>query len=186
MDVLKNTVGFMPTIPIDIPNWAWHLQRQFTLNEVQDDLKLPLLNQLLNDKARKLMARLPADVTRDYDALMKALMNEFQLTPVKYREAFLSIHKKFDETFSQLASRIEIHLKYYLDSREVAQTDENKSLFDLMISDKFKDCVPEEYQSFLRLKELDRWMTAHELGRMLDVYTADQGLLHSSRGRGGP
>jgi len=138
MDLLRNAVGQMPQLAMDLPCWVWHLKRQFELNDIAEDIKLTLLNQLLNDKARKLMSKLPAETINDFDALLKALMTEFQLTPHRYREEFLSLRKKVDETFSQLASRIEIYFKYYLESRTVELNAGNRRMFDLIISNKIR------------------------------------------------
>ena len=133
--VLKNTCGILPSVSIDIPVWLWHLNRQFKLNKISDDLRLPLINQLLNDRARKLVARLSDEVASDYDLLTAAILREYQLTPIKYREHFLSITKRNDETFSQLSTRIEIALKYYLESRKVELNDNNKDLYNLLVSE---------------------------------------------------
>jgi hypothetical protein len=113
-DVLRGTVGQMPINPLELPVWLYHLERQFKMNAIGDDIRLPLLNQLLNDNARRLIARLSDEVSSDYNELVDALLREYQLTPAKYLEHFKSISKETDETYTTLATRIEIALKYYL------------------------------------------------------------------------
>ena len=172
--VLKNTCGILPTIPIDIPVWLWHLNRQFKLNNIADELRLPLINQLLNDRARKLVSRLPDDITGDYESLTAAILREFQLTPAKYREHFLSISKRSDETFSQLSTRIEVSLKYYLESRKIELGSQNKDICNLLVSDRIKECIPDYLQDFIRAQELKKWLPPDELCNALDTFCVDQ------------
>ena len=135
---------------------------------------LDCLSSILNDRARKLVARLSDEVASDSDLLTAAILREYQLTPIKYREHFLSITKRNNETFSQLSTRIEIALKYYLESRKVELNDNNKDLYNLLVSDRLKECVPEQFQDFIRARELEKWLKPQELCDALDVYCTDQ------------
>ena len=77
-DVLRDMVGTIPSDPMSLPTFFFHLERQFVFNAIDDDLHLPLLNQLLNDKARKLIARLSDAESSSYHDLKVALLREFQ------------------------------------------------------------------------------------------------------------
>ena len=176
-DVLRNTVGTMPKHGIDIAVFFYHLERQFELNAIDEDLFLPLLNQLLNDRARNLVARLSSTDASSYDALKAAILKEFQLTPSKYREHFVGITKRSDETFVQLTTRLEIALKYYLLSRGIEIDNTNvqlTQLFKLLVSDRIKENVPPNLMDFVRAQELDSWLLPQKLAELLDVFVSDR------------
>ena len=153
-DVLRDMVGTIPSDPLSLPTFFFHLERQFVLNAIDDDLHLPLLNQLLNDKARKLIARLSDAESSSYPDLKIALLREFQLTPSKYRDNFMTIVKRRDETFIQLTTRLEIGLKFYLESRKIEMNDATADLFKLLVADRLKECVPDFLRDFVRDKEI--------------------------------
>lgn len=173
-DVLSKTVGIFPEDPLSIPTFFHLLERQFVLNAIDEDLFLPLLNQLLTDKARRLVARLSDDEAASYAVLKQALLREFQLTPSKYRENFVNTVKNREETFVNLATRLEVGLKYYLESRKIKLNDENRPLFNLLIADRLKECVPDYLMDFVRDKELDNWLQPQKLAELLDTFVADK------------
>ena len=42
----------------------------------------------------------------DYELLKEALLHEFRISPVLLRERFLFLKKRYDETYSRLASEL--------------------------------------------------------------------------------
>ena len=176
-DVLRNTVGVFPSDPIAVPLFFFHLERQFKMNAIDDDLYLPLLNQLLNDKARRLIARLSEDDSSSYVNLKAAIMKEMQLTPIKYRDHVMSIVKRSDESYVQTCTRIEVGMRYYVGSRGIDLGDEPPKLFKLLVADRLKEIIPPELQDFVKTQELKTWIDPHDLASMLDTFVSDRQTL---------
>lgn len=177
-DVLKNTVGMMPEDGLEIPVFFYHLERQFRLNSISDDLYLPLLNQLLNPKARRLIARLDDEDTYEYGALKEAILREFQLTPGRYREHFQTSTKLPGETFCQFTTRLEIALRQYFLSREIdiKDSDVGKQIFELLIADRLKDSLSRDLREMIRVRELEEWLKPNQICQLLDEYVSDKML----------
>src|SRR5260221_14043185 len=69
------------------------------------------------DKARRLITRLAKEETDIYEKLKKALMKEFKLTPLKYKDMFDRAFKEKNESYFQFATRLTVIWRYYMDSR---------------------------------------------------------------------
>ena len=85
-DLLHKSIQPLPKNAEDVPSWFVAFETQLTLNGVASDVWLPLLNQFLTDKARRLVDRLPATDVDTYDKLHKAIMREYDLTPSAYKK----------------------------------------------------------------------------------------------------
>ena len=105
-----------------MPSWFVAFETQLTLNGVGRDVWLPLLNQFLTDKARRLVDRLPATDVDTYEKLHTAIMREYDLTPSAYKKFFDNAQRMEGETYVQLCTRLTTRLKYYLESREVGRS----------------------------------------------------------------
>ena len=86
---------------------------------MEEEIWLPLLNQFLTDKARRLVDRLPAEQVNTYHKLHNAILCEYDLTPNAYRNFFYHAEKMENEANVQLCTRLQIRLKYYVESRDV-------------------------------------------------------------------
>ena len=170
--IFKNVLSQMPSASKDLIKYFDEVERFFELNKTDDDLKVPLLNQLLSVKAKQLINRLPLEETTDYDSLKAALIREFHLTPLAFRELFDKIEKHTDESFTQFATRIEVNFKYYLKSRKVEDDFERLRL--LMISDKLRQHIPSHLLDFATQQELHDWLTPQKLAHQLDAFNADR------------
>jgi len=62
--------------------------------------------------------------------------SEFHLTSEQYRDRFINIKRKPDETFTLFCSKLRSLFCYYLDSRNVGQSFDK--LVSLMITDRLK------------------------------------------------
>lgn len=175
-NIIKGAVGFMPSNPMELTSFFSQLERQFVINGTAENLHVPILNQLLNDKARQLTGRLDINEISDYKTLKASILREFQLTPAKYRDNFMSIRKRPDESYIQFTTRLEVALQYYLTSRTIVHDTKSESyhnLFQLLVSDRLKENVSGKVMDFVRMKELDGWLTPHRLAELLDTFVAD-------------
>ena len=75
-----------------------------------------------------------------YDELKKFILAEFKLTAKEYKSRFDSASRNNDETYVLFAGRLRNLLMYYLRSRDI--TDEFDKLFELIVSDRLKSCLP--------------------------------------------
>src|SRR5260221_9512262 len=116
-DVLKGCLYKMSDDTLEIPIFFENADRHFESNNIEDNLRLPLINPYLSDKARRLITRLAKEETDTYEKLKKALMKEFKLTPLKYKDMFDRALKEKNESYFQFATRLTVIWRYYMDSR---------------------------------------------------------------------
>ena len=109
-DALKGLVGEFPDHPAAVPGYFEYLENQFFSYEVHDDVKPKILQADLSAKARYLMGRMTFKQLNDYELLKEALSHEFHISPVLLRERFLSLKKRYDETYLRLASELHVAL----------------------------------------------------------------------------
>jgi hypothetical protein len=173
----------MPSEGIEIALYFDHLERQFIINNVSAEHYLPILNQLLNDKARHLIGRLSTNEMSAYDMLKESIMREFQLTPSRYREHLVKLQKQPSDTYVHFTTSLEIALRYYWNSRGIAITNDNelaRKILDLSISDRLKDSLPNYLSEFVRVQELNDWLPPQKLAELLDIYSSDRAVKSSS------
>ena len=151
-DLLHKSIQPLPTSPEDVPAWFAAFETQLKLNGVVDDCWLPLLNQFLTDKARRLVDRLPADQVDTYAKLHDAILREYDLTPSAYRKFFDNAQRVEGETWVQFCTRLHTRLKYYLESREIGES--YQRLCELLVADKLKSLIPNSLHDFVRQREL--------------------------------
>ena len=178
-DLLHKSIQPIPKNAEDVPSWFVAFETQLMLNGVSDDVWLPLLNQFLTDKARRLVDRLPASDIDTYEKLHNAIMREYDLTPSAYKRFFDKAQRMEGETWVQLCTRLQTRLKYYLESREIDKSYER--LCELLVADKFKTLLPNSLHDFVRQRELEKWLAPQDLARVVDTYVADR---HTSAGEG--
>src|SRR5260221_8700363 len=87
-DVLKGFMYKMSDDTLEIPIFFENAYRHCESNNIEDNLRLPLINPYLSDKPRRLITRLATEERDTYEKLKKALMREFKLTPIKYKDMF--------------------------------------------------------------------------------------------------
>src|SRR5260221_259280 len=167
-DVLKGCMYKMSDDTLEIPIFFENADRHFESNNTEDYLRLPLINPYLSDKARRLITRLAIEETDTYEKLKKALMKEFKLTPLKYKDMFDRAFKEKSESYVQFATRLTVIWKYYMDSRDINKSFEK--LCELIVADKFKGLLPPNAKEFLRTKEGEDWNPVQQIARMVDTY----------------
>ena len=121
---------------------------------IDEDLKCPILNTLLSDKAKQLLHRIPVADIRTFNDMRTHLLREFRLTPQFYGEQFTSSQKFRSESYTQYATRVDVDFKLYLQSRKIPCGD-FYALRQLMLHDKLYQCIPTNLQNFAILCEID-------------------------------
>jgi len=174
-DILRNSVGFLPMESFAIPEWFHNLHKAMELNRISDAAKLPILQQLLNPRARNLLSKLSDQDTSSFRSLQDALLREFQVNAVLLNQYFKNITKKSDESYVMLHSRLRIALVQYWRSREISVDTGNEMVLDLIISDKIKSMLPRYLENFVRGHEIKKWLRPEELCSLLDAYNVDFG-----------
>src|SRR5260221_2922590 len=136
-DILKGCLYKMPDDPMEIPVFLDYADRHFNSNDIDEELRISLINPYLSDKARKLLTRLAPQETDTYEKLKAAILVEFRLTPQKYRDMFKSARKGNDES-SLVCYQIKgVLWNQYTCSREVKE--DHNTLCELIVADKFKE-----------------------------------------------
>src|SRR5260221_4713508 len=149
-DVLKGCLYKMSDDTLEIPIFFENADRHFESNNIKDNLRLPLINPYVSDKARRLITRLAKEETDTYEKLKKALMKELKLTPLKYKDMFDKAFKEKHESYVQFATRLTVIWRYYMDSRDIDKSFEK--LCELIVVNKFKDMLPPNAKESLRNK----------------------------------
>ena len=90
-DAMKNVLWKLPDDSSEIPSFFEHLENCFILYEVEEVVKVKLLQMCLNDKAKALISRLTSEHLDDYETVKQFLLDEFRISPIKLREQFYTI-----------------------------------------------------------------------------------------------
>ena len=93
------------------------------------------------------MGRMTLKQLNDYELLKEALLREFRISPVLLRERFLSLEKRYDDTYSCLASELHVALTYYIKSRVI--DDDFDELVSLLVADRLKELMHASCISFV-------------------------------------
>ena len=87
-ELVGGVLGKMPDGGPGVLKYFESAERFFTMYSIYEDLKCPILNTLLSDKAKQLLHRIPVADIRTFND-MRAHLAEFRLTPQFYGEQFL-------------------------------------------------------------------------------------------------
>ena len=88
-EVMRSILYPFPSDPTkSLPMYFNNIERLFEIHHIDEDLKVPLLNPLLPEKARNaILAHDPADV-ESYARWKQILLKEYRLSPTSYRKDF--------------------------------------------------------------------------------------------------
>jgi hypothetical protein len=174
---MKSSFSKFPNDPAELPAFFDHVENLFAMYEVPDNLRGPLLQTHLSDKAKALVVRLSRDQLDDYQQLKMFILNEFRITPLQLRERFYTLQKASDESYCTLQSKLANALTFYLRSRKIDGSYER--LFELICSDRLKELIPKSCLDFVLMQENCDWSRPAELSAVIDTYLAS----HDSDGR---
>ena len=180
-DAIKDILPSMPTESAELPSFFDSVENLFVLYEIPIDLRSKLLLPKLTGKAKAIANKLPLDDLDDYDKVKQHLLSEFHLTPRELRSRFTQASKLSDETYSLFNARLERMLTHYLRSRD-ADTDVKK-LFDLIVADRLKDCLPSGVLRYVLSVEGKGYLTASQIASNADIYASNYNDKDVYRGR---
>ena len=168
-DALKYSTVRMTDEPGDLPHFFTSLENVFDTYEVPTDLRAKLTIPLLTSKAKTLLSRLPVEKLAKYADLRKFLLSEFHLTSEQYRDRFINIKRKPDETFTLFCSRLRSLFRYYLDSRNVGQNFDK--LVSLMIADRLKTEMSAScLKHILTIETASEWLGCDKVADAADIF----------------
>ena len=78
--------------------------------------------------------------THEYKVVKQFLLQEMQLTPSVYLDKSNSVSKDSNETYHQFGNRLTSLFEYYIESRQVSNSDDR--LMQLVICDRIKSLLP--------------------------------------------
>ena len=105
------------------------------------------------------------------DKLKAAILREYHLTPNNYRKEYASATKDKEESYVQFNTRLQVLLKYYLESREVGN--DFTKMFNLLIRDRLFQMLPPAIKDHVLVKEEESWFEPNLLARIADIYAND-------------
>ncbi|XP_075719871.1 uncharacterized protein LOC142760567 [Rhinoderma darwinii] len=122
----------------------------------------------LKGKALEVFAALPTTIDQDYEAIKKALIQRFNLTPEVYRKRYRALQRTGTDSYSDLADGLKNHFRQWTQGLAVNTFED---LEDLMILDQFLHTCPMEVRQFI----LDREpKTLDKAAQIADVYAANR------------
>ena len=169
-DAMRNILWKFPDVATEIPNFFDHLENCFMLYEVEETIKVKLLQMCLNDKAKLLTSRLTYQQLDNYETVKQFLLDEFRISPIKLREQIYSLKRQSNETYQLFVSKLRNALMYYLKSRNI-KNDFDK-LVHLLIADRVKELMPRGCLNFILSQEQDGWLDCDQLAKSADNFTA--------------
>ena len=170
---------------IDVPGYFRNVENIFNDFATNDDLKITLLMPHMNIKAKKVVQRLTEEQRLDYNIVKRSILQEFKMTPKVYKDKFQDTMRVMGETWLQYVSRLELYLKYYLESRTVTTFEDLK---DLLVADRVREVMPVEVRKLILLKEEETWLKPRVMAEQADIFSANlretSGVYAVNSGRG--
>ena len=170
---------------IDVPGYFRNVENIFNDSATNDDLKITLLMPHMNIKAKKVVQRLTEEQRLDYNIVKRSILQEFKMTPKVYKDKFQDTMRVMGETWLQYVSRLELYLKYYLESRTVTTFEDLK---DLLVADRVREVMPVEVRKLILLKEEETWLKPRIMAEQADIFSANlretSGVYAANSGRG--
>ena len=170
---------------IDVPGYFRNVENIFNDFATNDDLKITLLMPHMNIKAKKVVQRLTEEQRLDYNVVKRSILQEFKMTPKVYKDKFQDTMRVMGETWLQYVSRLELYLKYYLESRTVTTFEDLK---DLLVADRVREVMPVEVRKLILLKEEETWLKPRVMAEQADIFSANlretSGVYAVNSGRG--
>ena len=83
---IRPLVGEFPSNIQEIPGFFELLEKQFIINNVNNDIKARILQSCLTCKARSLITRLSPTQLKNYDNVKTALLAEYRVSPAYLKQ----------------------------------------------------------------------------------------------------
>ena len=170
---------------MDVPGYFRDVENIFNDFATNDDLKITLLIPHMNTKAKKVVQRLTEEQRLDYNIVKRSILQEFKMTPKVYKDKFQDTMRVMGETWLQYVSRLELYLRYYLESRTVTTFEDLK---DLLVADRMREVMPLEIRKLILLKEEETWLKPRVMAEQADIFSANlretSGVYAVNSGRG--
>ena len=114
------------------------------------------LAEAIRGKARIAFSRMPVEDTLDYEAIKKAILKCFDLTPDALRRKFRSSIRQPDESHREWSIRLESLMDNWIDSEGVRILSEDaKKLREVFIKEHFVNKVSQELQRRIKEQSFD-------------------------------
>lgn len=134
-----------------IPAWFKNVDALLAALSVPEEIQGTIILPFLNDKMRTFVANQSEAGVMRYSDLKSRVLKELRMTPSEYRRMFLEVKREANESWSQVAARLETMFTYYLRSREVLSFE---SLQELLIADRLKQLMPSDLRSLVTQQEV--------------------------------
>ncbi|XP_070390966.1 uncharacterized protein [Dermacentor albipictus] len=164
---LKAVLAPMPEADPTVPAWFKSVDTLFETLQIPEDIRGVILLPFLNEKMKAFVASESDGSVMPYPELKEKILKELKMTPNEYRRLFLSVKKEQDDSWHQVATRLETLFSYYLKSRDVTTL---KDLKDLVIADRFKQILSEEVRTYVMQNEVTHWLVASEIAELAETY----------------
>jgi len=126
----------------------------------------------LTDEAKTMLTDVDLETANDYGKMKAVILLTNKLTPGKYRETFYKLVKKPEETFLQFSHRLNVALKYYVESRELGGSYDR--LYQLLVADQFKTGSSNVLREQVRIFEAGKWKVTQEMAEQLDIFVSER------------
>ena len=124
-----------------------------------------LLQTVLTGKAQRAYATLPTENCADYDLVKAAVLKSFKLVPEAYRQKFRTQRKTENQSYVEFLREKENALDKWCDSKRI--DGDAEKLRQLILAEKFLNCVPEEVRVHLSERKTD---VTYEMAALADEY----------------
>ena len=169
-ELMKNVLPIMPENEYEVPVYMQTIENMFDLYSVPNDIRPALLMPYLSVKAKKIVCNMKADEMKSYDGIKKALLREFRQTAKEYRNQFLYMNKRYEESWNSFMNRLRVQWQYYLNSRNITTFEK---LIDLIIADRLKDSMQYHMRAYVVSKEADETFESSKIADLANIYEAN-------------
>ena len=165
---MKHVLPQMPKTPEEFPMSFKNIEKLFATYEVTEELKAKLLLPLLTPRAKAILSGLEVDQLQEYVDIKEFVLRQFRLIPRELKDIFNTANRNNDEIFPLFNARLQSLFKYCFRSRGAEYNFEHS--FDLMISDRLKDCLPAGSITPVLFREDDECYSSDKVAELADIH----------------
>ena len=172
-DALRGIIPKQTNDPVEVVSFFRNVERLFADFKVPKELQAAIIRPFLTERAKTLIAKLDPEKASKYEEVKNAILKEYKISAIMYRDKFNEVAKSDDQTYIMMTSNLFALLDGYTEARKIADFDDLKNL---LVADRLKTTFNPtllRHTLSIEAKSDKGWLPAYELAEIADNYVAN-------------
>ncbi|XP_069611068.1 uncharacterized protein [Ranitomeya imitator] len=152
----------------DLDTFLWEFEKTCRQYHLAREQWAQYLTSGLRVKALEVFAGLPPELDGNYEAIKKALIRKYNLTPEVYRRKFRNLQRGSTDSYADVVSTLRTTFHQWIRGLSVTSFED---FMDLTVKDKFLHMCPTDVRQFVCDREPQ---SADQAAKIADCYVANR------------